>query len=346
METADELPTVSMTNTKKEMLAAYQEMKAALEAKDREVLDAEKEKEKYRKEAARAAADRAAAEDPLRLIESLKASITRELTGLAEKYEAETHEYERLKEAVAEKQEELSRIFGVETAAADLAALIEAQRQKRAQFEAETATARAAREREKQEHDERLKVERGALDRQRTWELEEYEYTVKREREQRRLGLEDEMAALEREISAKREAFEKKTAARERELGEREEAVAGRERRVEELEARVQAFPDQLASEVAIAVEEMRDRLKVEYTGREALLSKGFEGEKNVLTSRIEALRDLADRQAKQIDALSVQQEKAYDKVQDIASKAVEGARRSIVAPPSPTGPKAEVAEG
>ncbi len=56
------------------------------------------------------------------------------------------------------------------------------------------------------------------------------------------------------------------------------------------------------------------------------MLVKGFEGEKNVFLTKISALESLVKDQAKQIEKLNGQQEKAYEKVQDIASKAVAGA--------------------
>ncbi len=57
-----------------------------------------------------------------------------------------------------------------------------------------------------------------------------------------------------------------------------------------------------------------------------AALQKEFEGERNVLKGKIESLEQLVKDQAKRIEALSAQQEKAYEKVQDIANKAVSGA--------------------
>lgn len=364
----DDVPTINMTNTKQEMLTAYQDMKKHLERLSRDLLDAEKQREKFRHEAARATAEKAASDDPLHQIHELKATVGRELTALAEKLEAETQAYVRLKEAVGAKEDEIKRIYGVETAASDLAALIEAHRQKRDQFEAEVLAARSTWESERQtaerqlraEHqalERQLQTERQALERQRAWEKEEYDYAIAREHEQRRNKLEDEMAALAREIAAKREeaerlladkreAFEQQAADREDDLRRRDDLVAQRERRVDELEGRVAAFPAEMASEVARAVKDVKDRMTAESSAREAILSKQLEGEKNVLLSRVDALQQLVDRQAKQIEVLSDQQQKAYEQVQDIAIKAIDGARRSIVTMATPGGSHAEGATG
>ncbi len=73
------------------------------------------------------------------------------------------------------------------------------------------------------------------------------------------------------------------------------------------------------------AVEETTKKLKGEAAKNEEILRKEFDGERNVLKTKIESLSKIAADQTKQIDNLSQQLEKAYGKVQDIAVKAVEG---------------------
>jgi hypothetical protein len=84
-----------------------------------------------------------------------------------------------------------------------------------------------------------------------------------------------------------------------------------------------------LESAVDKAVKEAADRLKLEAKNREELLRKEFEGERNVSVARIEALekmaKDLSDQNAK----LSRQLEAAYQKVQEIAEKAIEGSSQA-----------------
>lgn len=71
--------------------------------------------------------------------------------------------------------------------------------------------------------------------------------------------------------------------------------------------------------------------MQSEHGLNQKLLTKGFGGKVQVLESRIASLTDLVPWQVKQIDALTGQQERAYEKVQDIASKAVAGATRTII---------------
>ena len=77
------------------------------------------------------------------------------------------------------------------------------------------------------------------------------------------------------------------------------------------------------------AVKESSERIKLEAKNRDELLRKEFEGERNVLIARNESLekasKDIVTANAK----LAQQLEAAYQKVQDIAQKTVEGTSQS-----------------
>jgi uncharacterized coiled-coil protein SlyX len=111
----------------------------------------------------------------------------------------------------------------------------------------------------------------------------------------------------------------------ERELAEREKAIVEREEELAELRNKAKAFPKEMESAVSRAVRETTERIRAEAKGKEELLQKEFDGERNVLTTRIEALEKTVKGQGEQIAKLSGQLEQAYQKVQDIAVKAVEG---------------------
>ena len=93
---------------------------------------------------------------------------------------------------------------------------------------------------------------------------------------------------------------------------------------------KVEAFPSELDKAIKSAVQEVKERLSVDFTQKEKLLVKGFEGEINVLKTKLMAFDTLAKEQTKQIDKLNSQQENAYEKIQDIANKAVSGAAERL----------------
>ena len=115
----------------------------------------------------------------------------------------------------------------------------------------------------------------------------------------------------------------------EQELGAREAAVAAKEAELSDLRKQAAQHPKELEAAVARAVKETADRLTAEAKAREELLKKEIEGERNVFTARIDSLEKTAKEQSDRISALTKQLEAAYQKVQDIAVKTVEGASNS-----------------
>jgi hypothetical protein len=324
---------LSEKNTKQEMLEAYQGLVKQLEEKRAAELAPERRlDEKKTEEATRVAA--AIAPDGIdRELGSLKAEIGKMLADISDRLAAESAKFRSLQKAVEGKQNELKELYGIEKAAVSLAALIEAQSQKRAEFETQMArdqeeleteiqTRRAAWDEEKKAHEAEVKerdaAEKKAQDRAR----EDFNYAFKREQQAIKDKLNDEKAALEKEIKFKRETAEK-------ELVERERAVSEKERELAELRAKAEAFPKELEAAVAEAVKEAAERLKLESKSREDLAHKQFEGERNVLSARNENLeranKDLLAANSK----LAQQLEAAYQKVQDIAEKTVEGSSQA-----------------
>src|SRR5205823_4577379 len=128
----------------------------------------------------------------------------------------------------------------------------------------------------------------------------------------------DEKIALEKEIKLKRETADK-------ELAEREKAIAEKERELSELRAKASDFPKELETKVNQTAKEVTDRLKLEAKNREDLLLKQFEGERNVLATKNESLEKANKDFLAANSKLAQQLEAAYQKVQDIAEKTVEG---------------------
>ncbi len=325
--------TLSEKNTKQEMLDAYRAVVRQLEEKHAAELHPEKRLQEKKADEAVAMATGLAPDGVERALGNLKADIGKNLAEIAERMAAEVARFKAVQKAVEAKEQELRELYEIDKAAASLAALIEAQNQKRREFDNEVVrqkeeltreieATRADWEKEKKSHELELR-ERDALEKKaREREKEEFSYFFKRDQQATRDKLNDEKAALEREILGKRESVSK-------ELAEREKAVAAQEKELTELRQRVEAFPKELASAVDRAVKEATERLKGEAKGREDLLRKEFEGERNVSAARNEALekmnKDLSDQSGK----LAKQLEAAYQKVQEIAEKAIEGSSQA-----------------
>jgi hypothetical protein len=324
---------LSEKNTKQEMLEAYQALARELQDKRATELAPERRTEEKRTEEAVKVAAGVDADGIDREIGGLKADIGKLLSEISDRLAAESGKFRSVQTAVVSKQGELKELYAIEKEAVSLAALIEAQNQKRAEFETAMAaererlqteidTMRGEWELEKKTREAEMK-ERDALEKKaRDREREDFAYNFRREQQAIKDKLADEKATLEKEIKLKREVFEK-------EFAEREKVIHEKEKELAELRARASAFPKELETAVGQAVKETTQRLTAEGKSREELFRKEFEGERNVLAARNESLeksnKDLLAANAK----LGQQLEAAYQKVQDIAEKTVDGAAQS-----------------
>jgi hypothetical protein len=320
---------LSLSNTQQEMLEAYSAVLKQLEAQREAELKPEKRLEEKKAKEVIQVAESLSSEGVAKEISTLKIETGKMLAQISDRLEEEVNKFRAIQNAITLKEKELQELYEIERSAVTLAALIESQNQKRQAFESEMAekkealsqeieALRAEREKEKNDHEAEIKERDIAEKKRRDREREEYEYSFKREQKLAKDRFEDEKAKLEKEIQIKKEQMQS-------ELKEREKVVAEKEEELNELRMKTNAFPKELETAVAKAIKETTDRLNLEAKNREELVKKEFIGERNVLTTRIESLQKIAKEQSEQIAKFSQQLEKAYQQVQDIAVKTIEG---------------------
>lgn len=324
---------LSTANTKQEMLEAYGTLLDELKEKsDLQVKPEERREEKKVREAV-AAAEQLTAEGVVRRINDLKIDIGKMLSQVADGLEGEVRRLEGLQKAVAARDAEIRELYEIEQSAGTLAALIEAQNRKRADYEEDMAERKAALqgeiealrdqlESEKAERDREAKEWAAAEKKRRDREREDFQYGFERDKKQIMDRMEDEKARLEKEIQLRQEELGKI-------LQEREKKVVEKESELAELRKRTEVFPKELETAVGSAVKELAERLKGEAKGREELMKATFDGERNVLTTKIASLEKTVKEQADQLAKLNQQLEKAYQKVEDVAVKTIEGSSQA-----------------
>jgi hypothetical protein len=327
---------LSSTNTKQEMLDAYNDLLSQLEEKRESVATPEQKVVEKEVKQVVAVADALTSDAIIRDIGSLKAEVGKMLTQLSDRLEQEAGRYESVKRAIVEKEKELAEIYEIQKAASSLSALIEAQSLKKEEFEADMSGRKEALtreidetrqewQRERAQRTAEVKEQDAAEAKKRAREKEEFEYALQRERqtvrdsfEKEKADLGEQKALLEREIVLRREQAD-------RELAEREQAVARQEQELADLRTRVAAFPKELETTVSREVKQAVEKVRYETDTKLALAAKEAEGERNVYEARISALEAKVKEQAELVARLTTQAEKAYAQVQDIAVKAVEG---------------------
>ncbi len=340
-------PEVSMSNTKKEIIEAYNDLVDQLEAKAQSELKPEVILEKKKAVEVVKVADTVAEKSILTDINDLRVEMSKSLTQISEKIEVETEKYKKIQEAIVIKENELKEIFEIEKSAHALAALIGAQNQKKFEYEAEMSRKKEAFDieinskkqtldddiqstrtqwnKEKQATLESTKEKNEQEKKLRQRQKEEFEYNFNREKELAKNQLADEKKKQEKQLALDKEDFEKTVKDKEKNLNEREIGIAEREMHMKALEEKVVAFPKELEIRVGKAVKDTSDRLNEIAARNEAFIKVEAEGKSNVLQMKIESLQGTVTEQAKQLTEINERLEKAYGKVQDIAVKAIEG---------------------
>lgn len=320
---------LTLSNTKQEMLEAYSAILKQLEAQREAELKPEKKLEEKKAREVIQVAESLSSEGVAREINTLKIEAGKMLAQISDRLEEEIQKFKAVQNAIALKEKELQELYEIEKSAVALAALIESQNQKRQAFEIEMAekkealsqeieALRAQREQEKKDYEEEIKERDVAEKKRRERDKDDYEYSFKREQKLTKDKFEDEKSKLEKEIQVKKEQMES-------EIKEREKIIAEREEELSELRKKVAASPKEMEAAISKAIKETTERLNLEAKNREELVKKEFIGERNVLTTRIESLEKSVKEQNEQIAKLSQQLEKAYQQVQEIAVKTIEG---------------------
>jgi hypothetical protein len=320
---------LSLSSTKQEMLEAYNAVLKQLEAQREAELKPEKRLEEKKAKEVIQVADSLSSEGVAKEISNLKIETGKVLAQISDRLEEEIGKFKAVQNAIVLKEKELQELYEIEKSAMTLAALIESQNQRRQAFESEMAekkealsqeieTLRAERDNEKKDYEEGIKERDVAEKKKREREKEEYEYSFKREQKLAKDKFEDEKAKLEKELHLKKEQMES-------ELKEREKVIAEQENELNELRKRVSAFPKEMEAAMTKAIKETTEKLNLEAKNREELQKREFIGERNVLTTRIESLEKMVKEQSEQITKLTQQLEKAYQQVQEIAVKTIEG---------------------
>ncbi|OHB75367.1 MAG: hypothetical protein A2Z25_16825 [Planctomycetes bacterium RBG_16_55_9] len=331
---------LSMKNTKQELLDAYHETLRQLHEQEKTQLKPEQKlKEKKEEDTLKAVAG-ISAEGVIQETNKLKQEIGEMLNRLTDRLEAEVNKFDQVQLAIEIKERELKEIYEIEKTAATLAALIESQRKEKLRFEEEMTHKQASLtqeieatklqwQKEKADHQAEMKEQQEQEAKDRKRQKEEYQYAFEREQQLTRDKFEDEKAKLLVEKQALENQMKALKEQTERELGEREKQMSSREKEFESLQAQVAGFPQQLEAAVAKAVKENAARTELETRYQKDLLQKEFEGQRNVLTARIQSLEKTVKEQNEQLARLSTQQEAAYQKIQDVAVKAIEGASKA-----------------
>lgn len=308
---------ISSKNTKNEILKAYDELLQKVHQQKKQ--DPKGTAIQQKQEATVRKAEDLSNETIVKEIAGLKISLNASLDKLEDSLLDEYRKFSEVKEALDTESKRLEEVYQISVNVDSLAALLQAQKEKKEQFdqemqerknsfEVEMNISRDAWKIEKQKLEENFKEEKAEKEKQRKREEEEYNYNIALKRKKEEDAYQEKKAALDKEIAGKQIEWQEKEAEFER------------------LQQTVAKFPEELEAKVSSAKEEVAKELIAKHKFEVDLTKKDTEGEIKLLKQTIQTLQEKIKEQSLLIEQLTKKSDHASDQVKDIAIKAIEGA--------------------
>lgn len=252
-------------------------------------------------------------------LSDLNVEISRTLSGIGEKMNAEMDLLRSLKEAVALESKDLQRLHGIDVAVTSIDQLLADYEEKKASFEANLLNARQEWAKETEEKKQAEAEYTESLKKIRAREIEDYEYKKALERKKLQDRFEEEFRLKERQNRETQENLEQSWKEREASLKDREEELVVLKKEVEQ-------FPGRLSMECAKAAKEAMKEAEAKYNQEIERLKRDLSVEKQIGELKLKQLQESITNQQNQMGSLQAQLDEAKRQVQDIAIKAIEGA--------------------
>jgi len=317
---------LSTASTKTEILNAYNELLSSIEAKKNDNPRIEQER-KIREETVKAATG-ISDEKIIGQISALKLALNTSLDKIEDDLSSEYLRLKKIREAISIEEQRLSDLYQINAGADSLAAIISAQKEKKAEFEYEMNEKKArfdeeikaqnlAREKEaKLSEDKRKELEEN-IKKARSREEEEYQYSLQLARKKDKDQYEQKKTQLDKELSEKKLSFEN-------EIKERELAVASDEKELSELRVRMEKFPAELEKAVQAAVKDASSRLEKEYGFEKQLQNKEHESELKLKSQIIDSLLVRIKDLELQVKQANIKADNAESNTKEITLKAIQ----------------------
>lgn len=329
------MASVNEKSTKQEIFSAYQTAVNQLKSKEQTTLNPEKAKTQRRKNEVLEKIKALSVDSVAKGIDTVRSRTASILAQIEQDMSSQLTELTMVQEALAARREELKEIYSIEAEATGLAALVEAQKERRVQFEKEIS-------------DRRVAFDTEMLTARKNWEIEKTEYLRtqslrnEQDRTARDRDLETSKYNFERdqkakydkltdELTARTKAFENEMEVRQKDYAVQLEALVKREALQKELETRVQTLEAEQATllasiegKLAAATDSAKKSAQTGFGIEVNAIKKTHEAEVTVLKGQVDTLTSqLKDyREANVI--LNNKLEAAYAKVQSVAERALE----------------------
>jgi hypothetical protein len=334
-----DLPIINSKSTKQEVMDAYEA--ACKQLAEKAVVDPRQEAVAAQNIETTKRAATHTTESISSQLTGLKLVISKSLDVLGADITQELGKLTDLRTSVTLEQDKLTKLYQITAKADSLTALILAHKEKEAEFTTDLDTRWAAFNKDIADKKDSWRLE--ILDRDRVTkesvdltakmrkrDEEQYIYELQIARKKDNDAYEIKRLKLENDLQDLLAKFNK-------EIDEREKVIEIREAKVDELEAKVAAFPEELQKALAAKAAEVKGSIESNYKHGIELTAKIVEGEMKLKDQTILSLTQKVADLTELNTQLTLKVNESSNQVQSIAFRAIEGAsnQRVVIAPNS-----------
>jgi len=266
---------------------------------------------------------------------SLKKQLGTVLDGISTDIANQVKSYSDVQEAIKIKEAELKELFAIEKEANAVVALINAKEAIAKDYDAEHAervsNAKAELEAVRNEIAEaraeftaQLIEQKAAEQQRREREQEQYDYDFAKKKRDREDALASEIKAKKAEFQVKIDAINKEMAQRQEDLTKFEVSLNDREEKIEAQEESIASLEEKHAEELEKAVSKAKSDAASGYFAQKSILEKEMKHQEALFTAKLESIEATNAKLVEENAKLAEKLEKAYQQVQDIASKTID----------------------
>lgn len=313
---------VTNRSTKEIIWQAYQD--ALKELKD-------KEKELHNPQAIK---ETEAKQEIVKSAEKIKtatlSNILSKIQSDMEKANSELESYKEINEAIKIKEAELKKLFDIENSALALTSLVNAQLLKKESFETELKAkeeelSNKIAETEKLLSDREIETDKAIKEKQKNFNdglkkiEDEWKYSFERNKLIEKNKFQDELEIIEK---AKNKEFEEK----ELEIATRLKEITLRESEVEKLVNEIDTLKTKLITQEEEITKTITEKLNTSKDYQIRFIKRDYEGKIELLENKVEIATTQIQSQKEEIASLNIKLDEAYKKLENLATKTVEGA--------------------
>jgi len=303
---------ISVTDTKATIMKEYKALLSKYNEVSKSQLNPAKIKKTKKKVATMEKANGLSLDKVGTSIETLRSRTNSALDQLRAELEGELGNLHTIREAIELQNEEINELYGINKEAETLAALVQAQADRKAPFEEEMKTKRETFNEDQTKAKKSWDEEKAEFLKNQERETAEWKYNFERKQKETMDQLNDQIVAERKGWLAQKEADEKM-------LQERAETLIKQEDELVTMKQKVADFPAQLEA----AKKEGEAKAGKSHGFETRTLKANHDAEVKVLQANVTTLTNENEGLRGQVQDLQNKLQAAYDKVQETASQAL-----------------------